>query len=142
MRPPARRVLPLALLVAVLCAAAVPALAATRNGVTPVAPKAGAQLAAGKAVTFRGEVSGGGSVWIRVCASRKTGRAGLICASGLQTRARRDGSSWRATPPVYDFPAYWLNSPGRWYWQAHRVSCDLSGRNCVKPGPVLAVRVR
>ena len=142
MRPSARRLLPLTLLLAVLAAIAVPALAAERNGVRPTAPKAGAELPPGEVVTFRGRVSGAGSVWVRVCKTRTTGEAGLICARGLQVRAKRDGNDWRATPPVYDFPSYWLNTKGTWYWQAHRVACDVSGRNCLKPGPVQAVEVR
>jgi hypothetical protein len=137
-----RRRLLLPLLVLVLAAVAVPAFAATRNGVTPTSPKQGTQLSAGEAVTFAGRVSGSGSVWIRVCKSGKRNAAGLICAGGLQTRAKRDGSRWRVTPTVYDFPGYWANTPGRWYWQAHRVFCDTSGRNCAKAGPVQTVRVR
>ena len=47
------------------------AAAATKNGVTPLAPKAGKSVPAGKSPTFKVRATGGGQVWVHVCKSKK-----------------------------------------------------------------------
>src|SRR3954451_3993868 len=87
------------------------------SGITPLAPKANETVAAGKAPTFRARVHGSGSVWVRVCGSRKTTR-GLICANDAIGRATRGkGSVATFRPKFHDFPEFWLNRPGTYYWQ-------------------------
>lgn len=66
---------------------------------------------------------------------------GLICDRPLQAKARRTGSRFKVTPTVYDFSDYWLNAPGAYYWQAHRVHCDHGAKDCLQEGPVQLIAV-
>jgi hypothetical protein len=121
---------------------AVPALAATRHGVTPLAPKPGAKVERGSRPTFRGRAVGAGSVWVYVSRSRKTGRDGLIRHEAMIGRARRKGRGFTARARYFDYPRFWLNSPGTYYWQAHRVNCGEDGGDCYQEGPIVRFRVR
>lgn len=141
-----RRVLTaLASLVAVLAigVGAVVAVAATRNGVTPVAPGEGDVVPKGKPPTFTVRARGGGQVFVRVCRSKSTRSDGLICAAESVGRAKRgDGGLYRYRPRAYEFDAYWLNRPGTYYWQAHRIKCERRRtKDCRQEGPVLSLKV-
>jgi hypothetical protein len=118
-----------------------PAAALAAGGVRPLSPAAGATLAVGRPATFRMRVQGPGEVHVRVCRSRRRNRSGLICAREDLGRARRAGGGvyvYRAR--VYDFPSYWLERRGTYYWQAYRVDCR-SLSDCFRPGPIRRVRV-
>ena len=119
------------------------AVAATRNGVTPVTPQDGDAVPRGKAPTFSVRARGGGEVFIRVCRSKATRSDGLICASESVGRARRgDGGLYRYRPRVYEYPEFWLNRRGTYYWQAHRIRCERRRtKDCRQEGPVLSLRV-
>src|SRR5688572_12514290 len=121
---------------------AVPALAATEHGITPVAPKAGAKVESGSRPTFRGRVRGPGSVWVYVSRSRRTHERGLIAHDAMIQRAKRERGAFRVRARYYDYPQFWLNQPGTYYWQAHRVNCGEDGRDCYQEGPVVKFRVR
>ena len=57
-----------------------PAAAATKNGITPLAPKAGTSVPAGKSATFRMRVNNpGAGVFMHVCKSSKKDKQGMIC---------------------------------------------------------------
>ena len=57
------------------------ASAATKNGITPLAPKAGTSVPAGKPATFRMRVSDpGAGVFMHVCKSNKKDKQGMIMA--------------------------------------------------------------
>ena len=118
------------------------AFAATKNGVTPVAPKAGASVPAGQSPTFRMKVTGPGPVWVHVC--KKAGRRadGTICSKESIGQARKKGGELRYTPRFYDYDAFWLNTPGTYYWQAHRIDCSTGTNDCRQEGPVVKFRVR
>jgi hypothetical protein len=118
-------------------AVAVAAIAA--SGVTPLSPRAGETVPAGKSPTFRARIHGSGPVWVRVCGTRKTTN-GLICATDAIGRATR-GKGGVATfkPKFHNFPSFWLNRPGTYYWQAYRIACV--GSRCRQPGPVVAFKV-
>ena len=120
------------------------ALAATKHGITPLAPAPGGKLTAGKAVTFRMRVKGKGKVFVHVCKSaKKAKRDGTICDKVTIGEATKHGSSWSYKQKLYDFPAFWLNTPGTYYWQAYRIECltgDVS--DCRQEGPVVKFRVR
>jgi hypothetical protein len=126
---------------ALALALAVPVLAVTRNGVTPIAPKPGAKVASGSQPTFRGRATGAGSVWVYVSKSRKTGKNGLIRHEAMIQRAQRDGRSFAVKARFFNYPRFWLNSPGTYYWQAHRVNCSQDGGDCYQEGPVIRFRV-
>jgi len=133
----------LAVLAAGLATVAAVAVAATRNGVTPVAPDAGATVPAGKSPTFSLRARGGGKVFVRVCRSKAKRRDGLICAQESVGQAKRgEGGLYRYRPRFHDFPGFWLNRPGTYYWQAHRIKCvKRRTTDCRQEGPVSELRV-
>ena len=116
------------------------AAAATKNGITPLAPKAGTSVPAGKSPTFKMRVKGKGQVYVHVCKSKKKAKDGRICNKADIGRARKKGGSFRYTPKFFDFPAFWLNSPGTYYWQAFRIQCTGSS-DCYLEGPIVKFRV-
>jgi hypothetical protein len=127
-------------LIAVL-ALAVPALAATKHGVTPVAPKAGATVKAGVAFTFKAKAKGGGTVWLHVCKSKKKKKDGTICNTALIAQMKKKDGVYRHTTKTYSFPSHWLNTPGTYYWQVHRIKCEGSTSDCRQEGPIVKLKV-
>jgi hypothetical protein len=117
------------------------AAAATKNGVTPLAPKAGKSVPAGKRPTFKVRATGGGQVWVHVCKSRKRDKTGLICSTEAIGRAKKKGGSYKFKAKFFDFPEFWLNSPGTYYWQAHRIACEGNLSDCRQEGPIVKFRV-
>jgi hypothetical protein len=131
-------------LAAALAACAVlaaPALAATKNGITPLSPKPGATVAAGKAAVFKARVRGKGTVWVHVCKSSRKDRKGVICHEEFIGQAKKRAGIFRATQKFFDFPDFWLNNPGTYYWQAHRIDCSKGIKDCLQEGPVVKFRV-
>ena len=122
-------------------AVAVPALAATKHGITPTAPKKGAKVDAGSRPTFKGKVTGDGTVWVYVSKSKSKNKDGLIKHDAMIQQAKRKGGGFRTKAKYFDFPAFWLNSPGTYYWQAHRISCGEDGNDCHQEGPVVKFKV-
>ena len=139
---PSRVARTLALTALTALAVAGPASAATKNGITPLAPKAGTSIPSGKAATFRMRVSDPGSgVFVRVCKSKKTNRTGLICKKpGLLSAKKRKGV-WVAKQDFFDFPAFWLNNPGTYYWQAYAIECTNGTSDCDQEGPIVRFKV-
>lgn len=129
-----------AMLTALVCAA--PASAATKNGITPLAPKAGSSIAEGRSPTFRMRVSGMGTVWVHVCRRARRRADGTICATASLGQARRTGDEHRYRPKYYDYASFWLNTPGTYYWQAHRIDCEGGTMDCRQEGPIVRFRVR
>jgi hypothetical protein len=125
------------LLAAVLAPAGV---AAAASGITPLTPRAGAVVPKGKSTTFTLRVHGSGRIWVRVCSSPKKSRDGVICDNatlGEAIRGKGGVASYR--PRFFDFPQFWLNRPGTYYWQAYRLQC-VHG-DCRQEGPVVRFRV-
>jgi hypothetical protein len=121
---------------------AVAALAATRHGVTPLAPAAGSTVPKGKSPTFKLKVRGKGSVWVYVCKSRKRDARGLICSDEQIEQARRTSAGrFQVKPRFWDYPSFWLNTPGTYYWQAHRIRCENGTKDCTQEGPVVKFKV-
>src|SRR3954453_2102279 len=142
-RPPrvARTLALVALLLAALALAG-PAAAATRNGITPLAPKAGTAVPAGRAATFRMKISDpGAGVFLHVCKSNRRDKQGLICKKATILRAKKRKGAWEAKQTFFDFPGFWLNNPGTYYWQAYRIECT-GGSDCKQEGPVVRFRVK
>jgi hypothetical protein len=133
--------LPLLLVIVGLLAVPPAASAATKNGITPLAPKAGTSVPAGERPTFKMRARGPGQVWVHVCKSKAKDSDGLICSDESIGRARKKGSTYRYRAKFFDFPAFWLNSPGTYYWQAHRISCNASISDCRQEGPTVKFRV-
>ena len=55
-------------------------------------------------------------------------------------RATRGGDRiYTYKPKFYDFPQFFANRPGRYYWQGTRISCQ--GTDCRQEGPVVRFTV-
>jgi len=128
-----------------LAAAPAYALAASKNGVTPTSPRAGATIPMGKAATFKGKVRGAGIVYVYVCKSAKrSAKEGIICPSEQVAigKATKKGGAFSYRQKVFAFDEYWLNSPGTYYWQAHRIVCEKANTSdCRQEGPVVRFKV-
>jgi hypothetical protein len=117
-----------------------PAGAATKNGITPIAPKGGTTVPSGKALAFRMRVNGPGTVFVHVCKNRRKNAAGVICSKvTLVGPAKKRRGVYEVKQKFFDFPEFWLNRPGRYYWQAHRISCNA--QDCRQEGPTVRFRV-
>jgi len=138
-----RRVAAVAAVTALVAAPAY-ALAASKNGVTPTSPKSGASVPRGKAVTFKGRVEGPGTIFVHVCKSaKKSEKEGVICTKQAIGRAKKKGGRFSYRQKVFAFDAYWLNRPGTYYWQAHRILCENGDTSdCRQEGPVVRFKVR
>src|SRR3712207_4480177 len=99
------------LLTLVLLAAAPAAHAATKNGITPLSPKAGATVPEGRSPTFRMKAEGPGTVWVHVCKSARKRADGTICSTPQIGQARKSGSEYRFKPKFFNFETFWLNTP-------------------------------
>jgi hypothetical protein len=112
--------------------------AAAASGIHPLAPKG--TVARGHVPTFRMRVNGHGAVFVHVCRSARRVR-GAICAhetAGRAVRGRGGVSAFR--PKSYDFPSYFANRPGVYYWQALRIACVRG--DCRQEGPVVRFTVQ
>jgi hypothetical protein len=135
------RVFILAACSAALLIGASTAQAATKNGITPTAPKQGATVPVGTSPTFKGKVSGKGTVWIHVCKKAKKNREGIICHKEMIDQAKKKNGRFKLKAAFFDFPEFWLNSPGTYYWQAHRISCEGNVSDCRQEGPTVKFKV-
>jgi hypothetical protein len=132
----------IALLLVVAVAVAAPlALAATKNGITPLAPQAGSTVAVGSRPTFKVRVKGPGQVWVQVCKSPRRDKDGVICNKELIAQAHKRGGVFQVKARLFNYPQYWLNSPGTYYWQAHRIFCNGTSSDCLQEGPVVRFKV-
>ena len=119
-----------------------PASAVTKNGITPLAPKAGTSVPAGKAATFRMRVpKPGAGVFMHVCKSAKKDKDGMICKKATILQAKKKNGVFQAKQTFYDFPAFWLNNPGTYYWQAYRIDCTTNLNDCKKESKVTRFKV-
>jgi hypothetical protein len=133
----------LALTTLTALAIAGPAAAATKNGIKPLAPKAGTSVPAGKAVTFRMKVNDpGAGVFVHVCKSKKKDKEGMICRKATILQAKKRKGAFQAKQKFYDFPAFWLNNRGTYYWQAYRIDCSGGSSDCKQEGPVVRFKVK
>jgi hypothetical protein len=134
--------LAVALVIAALPALPPAALAATRHGITPLAPKAGSSVPAGRSATFKMRVKGKGAVFVAVCRSKRKRADGRICDTESIGQARKKGSTFRYKANFYDYPQFWLNNPGTYHWQAYRIQCHAGNlSDCYQEGPVVRFKV-
>ena len=135
----------LTLLLALTALLAVPTVAfgATKHGITPKSPRAGSTIPVGEGTTMKGKVKGKGQVYVHVCKSKKKDSTGVICSKADIKKAKKKNGRFTAKITFFDFPAFWLNNPGTYYWQAFRIDCivgsDLS--DCNQEGPIVKFKV-
>ena len=56
-----------------------------------------------------------------VCKSTRKDADGVICTKATIGKAKhKQGSRYEYKAKFFDFPGFWLNSPGTYYWQAYR----------------------
>ncbi len=134
-----RSIVPAAL--AVLALSASPAFAL--NGVKPISPKQGDSVPAGKRATFKMNITGDHSgVFVHVCKSKRKDDDGMICSDEAIGKARKkSGSRYQFKAKFFDFPEFWLNNPGTYYWQAYRTACNASIDDCKAEGKVVKFKV-
>src|SRR5215207_3724275 len=130
-----------ALVAGVVLLLAPAASAQSARGITVVSPKGGATVAAGSQPTFKMRVKGPGQVWVHVCKSKKKDADGVICTEESIGRAKKKGRTYQYKPRMFDFPEFWLNSPGTYYWQAHRIDCAGDPSDCRQEGPIVRFKV-
>jgi hypothetical protein len=128
---------------ALLASALLAAPAHGANGVLPISPKAGDSVPAGKRPTFKVAVKGRHKgVFVHVCKSKKRNRNGMICRNQALGKAKRTGRGrYEHKAKFFDFPGFWLNRPGTYYWQAYRAWCEDGLRDCKAEGPVVKFKV-
>ncbi len=133
-------------LIATLALAAIALLATAAlatAGITPISPKKGDTVAAGGAVKFKMRYSGKGPIYVHVCKSRKKNADGVICddeSIGKARKVTRRRAVYKAK--FFDFPEFWLNQPGTYYWQAYRIACENGNLDdCRIEGPVVKFKV-
>jgi hypothetical protein len=138
-----RRLIAMATLAALLLLAPT-ALGVTKNGLTPMSPKQDDSVPAGKRATFKLRYSGRGQIWVHICKSKAKDSDGVICSGESIGRATKTSSTRaRYRAKFFDYPEFWLNSPGTYYWQAYRIACeggDIS--DCRQEGPIVKFKVR
>ena len=65
----------------------------------------------------------------------------MICTKEAIGRAKKKGGTYKFKAPFFDFPEFWLNSPGTYYWQAHRIACEGNLSDCRQEGPIVKFKV-
>jgi hypothetical protein len=128
-------------LLAVLLALVLAPASLAASGITPLSPKSGATVPMGTSPTFKLRVKGSGQVWVHVCKSKKKDSEGVICSTESIGRAKKKGGVFQYKPKFYDYPTFWLNSPGTYYWQAHRIACEGGTSDCRQEGPIVKFKV-
>jgi len=123
-----------------------PAFAQENVAPTYLAPDDGASWSVGTAPIFRIRTFAGdapSSLWLFVSKSPAPGYApgGLSCGTiGYdveieQLEATTDPAVFEAKPKYFDYPTFWMNTPGTYYWQALRISYANGADGCIE-GPV------
>ena len=115
------------------------ALAATKNGITPVSPTG--TIKAGKRPTFKAKVTEPGSVWVHVCKSKRVDSEGVICSTESIGQAHKKDGVFTYRPKLYTYPTYWLQRRGTYYWQVHRIQCEEDLDDCRQEGPIVRIKV-
>jgi hypothetical protein len=104
-----------------------------------VAPKRGAVLALGSQPTFK--VRDGSrnarryKIFMTISTSKaRSKRTGDLKQAkvdgqtvGTFTSMKRRGKTHSYTAQKYSFPTWYMNRPGKYYWQAFRIDCRVRG---------------
>ena len=122
-----------------LAALAIAGPAQASGGITPLSPKSGATVPVGQSPTFKMRVKGSGHVWVHVCKSKKKSSKGVICNKESIGEAKKKKGVFQFTPEFFDFDAFWLNTPGTYYWQAYRIACV--GSDCQQESAITKFEV-
>lgn len=130
--------------VAAVSLAASGTVALAAGGPSPKAPTDGKTLTAGKPFTFKVTSRQSGAVFLKVSKSKKKGKDGTLAAKDdlYFRKMGKKGSTFSKKTETYDaLPDYFLNKPGRYYWQAYRIDCSEQ-RDCNVEGAIRSFRIR
>lgn len=102
-----------------------------------VTPKQAATVEAGRPFTFKVRSGGGFGVFVTVSTSRRTDADGVLAEDVYFTKliARKGGLHTRKTPVYPALDDYFLNAPGRYYWQPYRIDCSTQ-KDCKVEGRI------
>lgn len=141
-----RRRMAAALIAGVTVATGAAAAHGAGAGPRAVAPKQGKSIKQGTQITFKVRSSKAGTVILEVSKSRRTGADGTIAGDEYLRKmvAKGKGLYSKKADAYPDWQAYFLNKPGTYYWQAHRINCKdaHSNKDCAIEGPVRKLVVR
>jgi hypothetical protein len=113
--------------------------ATAASGIHPIAPATGATVPRGETPTFRMRVNGKGAVYVRICRSKRKSNGAICATEGIGRAIRGSNRIYSYKPKFYDFPRFFANRPGTYYWQASRIACQ--GTDCRQEGPVVRFTV-
>jgi hypothetical protein len=136
-----------ALAAAASAAVALPSPAA--DGDTPppprsVSPVVGKTITAGKQFTFQVRSRGNSAVFVVVSKSKRKAADGTLRDKKgyMRKMGRRKGTLFTKKVELYrGLDSHFLNKPGTYYWQAHRINCSEQ-KDCAVEGPIRRFRVR
>ncbi|ADB50019.1 hypothetical protein [Conexibacter woesei] len=129
------RTLVLALIVALLAAGASLAAAQTATAAPQLlAPGNGKVLARGSQPLFKARDTSPNArkytVYMTISRSKKVDRKGDLKQTrpGTFTSMRRTGKyGFVYKPEAYSFPTWFMQAPGKYYWQAYHIDCAVRG---------------
>jgi hypothetical protein len=131
------RALALALLATLLVGGALLASAQAANAASPqlLAPGNGKTLARGSQPLFKARDTDPNSrrysVYITISRSKKLDRRGDLKqtrGSGTFSSMRRSGKfGFVYKPEDYSFPTWFMQAPGKYYWQVFHIDCRVRG---------------
>jgi hypothetical protein len=109
-----------------------PAASAELRRPKPLSPKRDATVPKRTPITFKVRDSffpgPGRTVWVIVSRSKKVRKDGTLRTHadfGRATRVRRGSKTFRYKAKFFDFPAFYMNQPGKYYWQPYRIDCRV-----------------
>jgi hypothetical protein len=101
-------------------------------------PPAGASFTAGTHIVFTiraDQLSGTGYLWLHVSPSPVVRNACGTIGSETEIEAfgpTADPTVFEAKPTFFDYPGFWMNTPGTYYWQAYRISYQGGADGCLE----------
>lgn len=114
-------------------------VAQARADLTPIElldPAQGQILATGAQIAFHIRTHPGDQ-YLRLNVSRSPAIADAcgtigVEADGAGFQPTADPSVYEATLAFFDFPSFWMNTPGTYYWQAYRIEYGEGADGCIE----------
>jgi hypothetical protein len=109
------------------------------------APSNGKALKRGVAFTFKANFDGGSdtSVFLRVSKSKKVGDDGVLADDQTYMRQMKGSGSLKLKTERFPaLPSYWLNKPGKYYWQAYAIDCSAGLDDCNVESEIRSFRIK
>lgn len=119
-------------------------VATAAGGPSPLAPSNGKTLAKGVAFTFKVRSRESGSVFLKVSKSKRKNSKGTLRTDVYFRKMGKQKGTTVYTKKTERYPAlssYFLNKPGRYYWQAYRIDCAAQA-DCEVEGAIRSFRIR